>query len=292
MVLTLIKVFFTIFGGVQGTILTRQWIRYREKDVPTPHMILFWAMGLIVNFFDYLGIGSLAPSLALYRLTGSVKDEEIPGTLVTGCVVPVVVEAIVALSLIEVELPTLFTMYGCGILGAFLGGKVAVKLEVNTLRKFMGAALLIAASMMLLSKFGLMPLGGDAIGLHGFKLVIAGIGAFILAALLTVGIGNYAPTMVLVYMLGMNPAVSFPIMMGLGFLGVASGSFPYFETGKFNKQASFAFMAAGIPGVLIAAFVVKSLPLSALQWLVIIVCVYTGISMLVQAFGKVEKKAA
>ena len=136
---------------------------------------------------------------------------------------------------------------------------------------------------MLMSKFNLMPLGGDAIGLHGIKLAIACICSFILGALLTVGIGNYAPTMCLVYMLGMSPRVSFPIMMGLGFLGVVSGSFPYFQSGRYHKHAAFAFALAGIPGVLLAAFVVKSMPLGILQWLVIVVVIYTSINLFIEA---------
>lgn len=293
MILGIIQTLIFGFGAIQGIFLTKHYVKERERGLPSKSIGVYWVMGFLFNFFDYLGIGSFAPSLACYRLTKTVSDEEIPGTLVTGAVIPVAAEALVSLSIIEVELTTLFTMYACAVLGAILGGKQAVKLKVNTLRKFMGVALLIAAVFMLASKFKLMPLGGTAIGLHGIRLVIGGVGATILAALLTVGIGNYAPTMVLVYMLGMNPAVSFPIMMGIGCLSIAGGSFPYFKSGRYNKQAALGFALAGIPGVIIAAFIVKALPLNALQWLVIIVCIYTGISMLVQAFregGKYESE--
>lgn len=293
MILRIIQMIILGFAAVQGTILSKQFFQSGErKIIAGKDKAIFWITGVVLNFFDYLGIGSLAPTMATYRLTKTVKDELIPGTLVTGCVVPVGVEALVSLAIIEVEATTLFVMYGAGVLGAFIGGKIASKLKVNTIRKFMGVALLIASLLMLMSKFGLMPLGGEALGLHGVKLVIAAVGAFILASLLTVGIGNYAPTMCLVYMLGMSPAVSFPIMMGLGCLGVAGGSFPYFESGRYNKYAAFAFCFGGIPGVIIAAYFVKSMPLGALQWLVIIVCIYTGISMLKQAFSnKIERTA-
>lgn len=190
------------------------------------------------------------------------------------------------LTKVEVEILTLVGMYGCGIIGALIGGKVATKLPVKALRITMGVGLLSAGALMMMSKFGLMPLGGNAIGLHGIKLVIACIGSFILAALLTVGIGNYAPTMVMVYMLGMNPAVAFPIMMGLGALGVCNGSFPYFASNRYHHHAAFAFTAAGVVGVLIAVYLVTSLPLSVLQWLVILVAFYTGITMLKQAFAR------
>ncbi len=279
MILHFIQIFIGAFAVLQGFILSKDFVKNREKNLTAKQYGIYWGSGLIINFFDYLGIGSLAPTMSLYKLTGTVDDELIPGTLVTGCAVPVAVEALVSLSIIEVELPTLFGMYGAGILGAFIGGNIAGKLSPKVLRFIMGIALAIAAVFMLMSKFGIVPMGGEALGLHGVKLVIACAGSFILGSLLTVGIGNYAPTMCLVYILGMSPAVSFPIMMGLGFLGVGSGSFPYFKSGRYHKHASFAFAAAGIVGVLLAAFVVKSMPLSLLQWLVIAVAVYTSITM-------------
>ncbi len=285
MVLRIIQIVIGLFAATQATLLSRAFIKEREM-VSTGTNILYWGMGVIINFFDYLGIGSLAPTLSIYRLTKTVEDDEIPGTLVTGCALPVAIEALCSLAIIEVELKTLFVMYGAGILGAFIGGKYAQSFSTKVLQKFMGFALIIASVLMLCSKFSLLPIGGDARGLSGGKLIIAAVGAFILAALLTVGIGNYAPTMCLVYMLGMNPAVSFPIMMGLGFLAVASGSFPYFKSGRFNKRAAFAFAFGGIFGVLAAVYIVKSMPLGALQWLVICVCIYTSITLLRDGFKK------
>lgn len=283
MILRFIQIFIGAFAAIQGVLLTKFFVTDREKNLTGKDYGIFWISGFVINIFDYLGIGSLAPTMSLYKLTKTVPDELIPGTLVTGCAVPVAVEALVSLSIIEVELPTLFGMYGAGILGAFIGGSVASKLPTRILRITMGCGLAISAILMLMSKFGMIPVGGESIGLHGIKLVIACVGSFILGSLLTVGIGNYAPTMCLVYLLGMNPAVSFPIMMGLGFLGVGSGSFPYFKSGRYHKHAAFAFALAGIPGVLVAAFIVKSMPLELLQWLVIAVAVYTSITMFISA---------
>lgn len=283
MILRFIQIFIGAFAVLQGFFLTKGFLTKREKNLTAKQHCVFWGTGFILNFFDYLGIGSLAPTMSAYKLSKTVEDDLIPGTLVVGCAVPVAMEALVSLTIIEVELPTLFGMYITGILGALIGGKVAGKLPVRILRFTMGTGLIIAAVLMLLSKFQLMPIGGEALGLHGIKLVIACICSFILGSLLTVGIGNYAPTMCLVYLLGMSPRVSFPIMMGLGFLGVASGSFPYFQSGRYHKYAAFAFALAGIPGVFLAAFVVKSMPLGILQWLVIVIAFYTSIVLFLEA---------
>lgn len=286
MIVTVIKGIFLVYGGTEAVGLVHGMIKHREKGVTPFQYAVYYLVGFIANFFDVLGIGSLAPTLATYKLTKTVDDDLIPGTLVIGCAIPVILEALLFLTKVEVEILTLVGMYGCGIIGALIGGKVATKLPVKALRITMGVGFLSAGALMMMSKFGLMPLGGNAIGLHGIKLVIACIGSFILAALLTVGIGNYAPTMVMVYMLGMNPAVAFPIMMGLGALGVCNGSFPYFASNRYHHHAAFAFTAAGVVGVLIAVYLVTSLPLSVLQWLVILVAFYTGITMLKQAFAR------
>ncbi|NOT61916.1 MAG: hypothetical protein HOP19_17005 [Acidobacteria bacterium] len=42
----------------------------------------------------------------------------------------------------------------------------------------------------------------------------------------------------------------------------------------------------GIPGVLLAAFVVKSLPLDVLRWQVVVVIVYTAAMMLRTAYAE------
>lgn len=283
MILRFVQIFIGVVAAIQGFFLTKFFVTDREKNLTGKDYGIFWISGFVINMFDYLGIGSMAPTTALYKLTKAVPDELIPGTLVTGCVIPVGVEALVSLSIIEVELPTLFGMYGASILGAFIGGGVASKLPTKILRIAMGCGLAISAILMLMSKFGMIPVGGESIGLHGIKLVIGCIGAFILGSLLTVGIGNYAPCMCLIYLLGMNPVVSFPIMMGVGSLSVGSGSFPYFKSGKYHKYAAFAFALAGIPGVLIAAFIIKSMSLELLQWLVIVVAIYTSITMFISA---------
>ncbi len=46
------------------------------------------------------------------------------------------------------------------------------------------------------------------------KLVLGLAGNFMLGALMTLGIGLYAPCMILVGLLGMNATAAFPIMMG------------------------------------------------------------------------------
>ena len=156
----------------------------------------------------------------------------------------------------------------------------------------MAIALFVTAFLMLAGQMGWMPGGGDAIGLTGVKLVIAIVGNFILGALMTLGIGLYAPSMALVYFLGMSPAVAFPIMMGSCAFLMPVASVKFVREGAYNRKASLAIAVLGIVGVFIAAYIVKSLPLDILRWLVIGVIFYTSMTMFKAASKPADIKAA
>ncbi len=240
--------------------------------------------GFITNFFDTLGIGSFAPTTAIFKLGKLVEDKLIPGTLNVGDTVPVVLEALLFMTAIDVEPITLVGMLFAATIGAVIGAGIVSKLPVKQIRLGMGAALLIVAFVMLAGKMGWMPGGGEAIGLTGGKLIIGIVGNFILGALMTIGIGLYAPCMALVYALGMSPKVAFPIMMGsCAFLMPAAGM-KFVKEEAQDRKASMALTLGGAVGVFIAYYIVKSLPLSLLTWLVIAVILYTSITMLRSAF--------
>jgi uncharacterized membrane protein YfcA len=150
----------------------------------------------------------------------------------------------------------------------------------------MGIALLVAAGLFLMTQLNLFPGGGDAIGVRGIKLIAAVGGNFLLGALMSLGIGLYAPCMILVSLLGMNPAAAFPIMMGSCAFLMPIGSLRFIRERAYSLRAALGLAIGGIPGVLIAAYVVKSLPLYAVRWLVIVVVVYTAVTMLYSAFSE------
>lgn len=237
-------------------------------------------IGFVVNFFDTLGIGSFAPQTALLKFTKQTEDRLIPGTLNVSNTIPVLIQALIFIKIVEVEVVTLITMLVSASAGAILGAGIVAKLSTKRIQLTMGFALFVTAFFMFAGQMEWIQGGGEAIGLTGWKLIVA-IGAnFVLGALMTAGIGMYAPCMALIYGLGMSPLVAFPIMMGSCAFLMPPASAKFIKEGAYNRKASITMIIPGAIAVLIAAFLVKSMPLDTLRWVVIAVILYTSFVML------------
>lgn len=238
------------------------------------------AIGAITNFFDTLGIGSFATSTAMFRAWRVVPDELIPGTLNVGHVLPTVVQAVIYMTLVQVEFTTLVLLLAAASAGAWFGAGIVAGMPRRTVQVAMGSALLLAACIMLLQLLGLVPGGGLALGISGWKLAV-GVGVnFILGALMTLGIGLYAPCMILISLLGMDPKVAYPIMMGSCAFLMPVGGINFIQKDAYHLRASVGLMLGGPLAVLVAAFIVKELPIYYVRWLVVLIVVYTASSML------------
>jgi len=237
-------------------------------------------IGFVVNFFDVLGIGAFAPQTALLKFTKQTEDRLLPGTMNVANTIPVLIQALIFITVIKVEPLTLVLMLVSAAAGAILGVGVVAKLPEKTIRLIMGCALLVTAGFMLARNMDWIQGGGTAIGLYGSKLIIGVVVNFILGALMTVGIGLYAPCMALVFALGMSPQVAFPIMMGSCAFLMPPASIRFIREGAYNRKAAVGMAIPSIFAVLIAAFVVKSLPLDTLRWAVIVVILYASGVML------------
>jgi uncharacterized membrane protein YfcA len=250
----------------------------REARRPGPVELV---TGFVTDFFDTLGIGNFATTTAAFKLFRLVPDERIPGTLNVGHTIPVVVEALIYVAIIQVDSVTLVAMIAAAVAGAWLGAGVVARLPRRSIQIGMGLALLAAAAFFLLTLFGVMQrLSGDALVLSGARLAVAVVGNFALGALMTLGIGLYAPCMILVSLLGMSPTAAFPIMMGSCAFLMPVGSMRFISAGRYSLRAALGLTIGGIPGVLLAAFLVKSLPLEYVRWLVVVVVVYAAVMML------------
>lgn len=243
------------------------------------------AVGAVTNFFDTLGIGSFATTTALFRWLRLVPDRIIPGTLNVGHTLPTVAQAFIYTTIIPVDVLTLFSMIAAAVLGAWLGAGVVARWPKRKVQIGMGAALLVAATLMLMTQLHWFPGGGVEPGVRGARLAMAIGGNFMLGALMTLGIGLYAPCMILISLLGMNPTTAFPIMMGSCAFLMPVGSLRFIRERSYSLRAALGLAIGGVPGVLLAAYIVKSLNLITVRWLVIVVVVYTAVTMLISAFA-------
>ncbi len=236
-------------------------------------------IAFICNFADVFGIGSYATTSALSKIRGSIDDENIPGTLNVGDTIPVALEALLFLELVQLDTLTFIGMVGAAVLGSAVGASVVTKWDRGKVRYGMGVGLLIVGLVMICRQAGIGPFGltGTATMLRGWKLIVAVVVCFVLGALMNLGIGMYAPCMALVLLLGMNVQAAFPIMFGSCAYLMAFGSTPKFiKESRYDMVATLENAILGGAAVLIAYYLVKSLDLNILIWIVVVVVFITA----------------
>jgi hypothetical protein len=267
-------------------------LRQRARTESVRPTAKLFATGFVSQFFDTLGIGSFATTTSMFRFGRFVPDELIPGTLNVSLTLSAIVQTYLFTRLVPVEARTLILMIGAAVFGAWVGAPIVARWPRARIQVGMGAALLIFAAILLGGMFSVLPTGGNALALTGPKLIVAIAANFMLGALMTLGIGLYAPCMILVSLLGLTPAAAFPIMMGsCAFLmPVASGRFV--RADRYHARAVVSIALAAIPSVLLAFVWFRTLPLRAVQWLIFVVVVYAAIGLLRTAWRERASEAA
>jgi uncharacterized membrane protein YfcA len=237
-------------------------------------------LGFVTNFFDTLGIGSFAPTTAAFKFFRMVPDRLIPGTLNVGHTLAAITQAFIYTVAIEVEPLTLVLMIAAAVTGAWLGAGVVAGWPKRKIQIGMGGALLVAAALFAWRNLGGSGTETGTTGLDGIRLALGMAGNFMLGALMTLGIGLYAPCMILVGLLGMNAAAAFPIMMGSCAFLMPVASVRFVQKQAYAIRPALGLAVGGIPGVLCAAFIVTSLDIYYVRWLVVGVVVIAAVMML------------
>ena len=267
---------------VSGLLLATRWFSSRARGNtaagrPDGVGVL---IGFVTNFFDTLGIGSFATTTAAFRLLGRVPDELIPGTMIIGHALPVIAQALIFITVVDVNPAQMAILIACCVAGGWVGAGFVASFSRRTVQFAMAGALIAAAVLMVVGMMGLIPAGGSATTFPPLAFAVAVVVSIVLGALLTIGIGNYAPSLIIFSLLGMDPRAAFPIMMGSGAFVATIAGVRFLSRGRFDSRAAMGLALGGIPGVLVAAWVVRSLPLDTLRWLVVVVVIYSAISLL------------
>lgn len=239
------------------------------------------AVGFVANFFDALGIGSFATSTAYFRLRKLVRDELIPGSLNVGHALPTITQAFIGIAVIKVDPMTLVLMIAAAVVGSWFGAGIVSRLPRRAIQVGMGIALLVAAGFFLARLLRWMPSSDTGtLDLTGMKLILGLVGSFFLGTIMPLGIGYYAPCMILVSMLGMNPRASFPIMMGACAFLMPVASMNFIRARRYSLKLTVGLAIGGVFGSALALMVVKEMKLNSVRWLVTVVVIYTGLSLL------------
>ena len=280
-ILTLLLATLALAAVAYGFALARAAIVSRQY-VPRFEPIL---LGAVTNFFDTLGIGSFAPTMAWMRFRKMVPDRLMPLTMLAGYILPSVAQALIFLVLLGVRVDP-WLIIACSasmIVGGILGVPIALRLPIRVVQTIVGIALLMAASFYALSNLSLMPSGGTATTLTQPYFLIAVAAHLLFGILISFGVGNYAPTLAMLSLFGMDPRLAFPIMAcAASFAGCASAARVIGDK-RIDIRIAVGLTLGAIPAVLIAAFVVRDLPLTMLRWLVTVVVIYAGASLLIAA---------
>jgi uncharacterized membrane protein YfcA len=254
-----------------------------EQNSPsrTTSMPLLLGIGAFANFFDTLGVGSFATTTAALRLGKLVEDENIPGTMNVGHSTPAILESVLFIIALGglIDLPTIVSMVLAGGIGAWFGAGIVANWPRQKIQRAMAIALIVTASFMALRMMANLSLAEGTIGLRGVALMIAIVASLVIGSLTSLGIGNYAPTMAVTFMLGLNQKAVFPIMATSAAVILPAAAIRFYRSGRFDRRAAMAFTLGGIPGVLVAVYVVKELPLDIVRWVVVAVLAYTAITL-------------
>ena len=278
--LTLLVVTLGLAVLIYAAALTRAALQRRVG--PTLEAL---GLGAVVNFFDALGIGSFATTAAWFKFRKMVPDRLIPPTMVAGLTPPVMVQSIIFLILLGVRVDPVL-LVGCALatmLGGIAGAPLVARARVWIVQLTVAVGLTLAAIAYAMTNLHLFPAGGSAAGLPPLQTLVAIAASFGMGILANFGVGNYAPTLVMLSLMGMDPRLCFPIMATGGSLMGAGASVRHLAIGQVNLRIVLGLAIGGIPAVLVAALLVKEMPIDLLRWLVLVVVLYAAAVMYLAA---------
>lgn len=263
--------------GIWYTVALLRLAVSRSQLRPTAESIV---LGAVTNFFDTLGIGSFAPTTAWLKFRAMVPDRFIPATLNAGHCIPTIVQALVFVRLVHVDPWLLAACILSAMAGSFVGVAAVQRASVPLVQATVAVALIIAASLYAMQNLNLMPSSGNALTLVPMLFMLAVAGHFVLGSLMAFGIGLYAPSLVMLSLMGLDPKAAFPIMMGAcAFLMPITGG-RFVHDVRVDLRIVLGLALGGAPAVVLAAYGVTNLPIVALRWGVVVVVLYAALLLL------------
>ena len=249
-----------------------------KNEPGKPLLQAFTAFG--IYFLNAFGISDFSLSTVIYSRTKWVNDKKLPGTLNTQPLLPACILSLAYLYARSIELATLIPCIAAQMIGAFLGPRLSVRLNVRALRKIMSFGLFCAGAFILARQFGFLAVSGNAKGVYGINLAIMIVCFFVLGVLKTMGIGSFPFIMTLTNIMGLNPMAAYPLMMGSGTFAAVASSTQFIKLDSYARRITFFTTVIGTVAAIPAVFVIKSLNVPVLQWIMIVVVFFAAFDML------------
>lgn len=261
-----------------------------QRGVVPPSLFEAMGLGAVTDFFDTLGIGSFAPTTAWLKFRKLVPDSFIPATLNVGHALPTIAQALIFISLVRVDPWLLVACIVAAVAGSAVGAPMVQRAPIRVIQAVVGVALLVAAALYAAKNLGWIPDQDEGLlSLAPLPFAIAVVGHFIMGILMMFGIGLYAPSLIVLSMLGLNPVAAFPIMMGACAFLMPLSSVRFLRSTRIDLRIVLGIAIGGIPAVLVAALIVQNLDLYLLRWLVVVVVLYAAALLLRSALTDDDK---
>ena len=184
-IVILLMVIIGILDAAFAVVICKVIRDHREAVRKEPGNAVFLAFFTALMFFlGTFGISDGALANIVYPRMGLVETKKIPGTMIAESVLPVFVMTLGDLSLVQVDLWTLLLPVAGQVVGSLVGERISRHLPERGIKWCVSVGLFLAGTMMLLSRFSLLPGAGNRTELTGLRLALAVMAAFL------GGIGN------------------------------------------------------------------------------------------------------
>ena len=252
---------------------------YRLRQQPavplsTMDYIKLGGSGIVAFIADTVGVGSFAVNVALAKLLGTFRDDELPAVNNGAQVIPGTIESLFFMQLVDVDLTTLITLVAGTCVGGVIGGAVVSRLSKQAIRLAMMCCFLLILGLLICHQLRLLPTDGDVVELHSWKLVIGFVALVICGALTSVGIGLFAMVQGVLFLLGVSPLVAFPIMTTAGAMQQPLTTMVFLQQNKIPLKKTLVLSLAGCIGVAITLPVFSSLTVTWLHSLLLAILIY------------------
>jgi uncharacterized membrane protein YfcA len=277
-------IYFVIFGILVLSLLCVAVMVIKLKHQPSEKLsfsqyIKLSVSGVIAFIADTLGVGSFAVNVALAKLTGTFRDDEMPAVNNGAQVIPGTIESLYFMRLIDVDLTTLLTLVAGTCIGGLLGGFVVSRLSKQAIRLAMLCAFALIIVLLISHQFRLLPIGGELTALSSWKLVIGFMALVICGALTSVGVGLFVMVQGVLFLMNISPAVAFPIMTTAGAMQQPLTTLVFLQQNKIPLKKTLILSLAGCIGVLITIPIFKHLTITWLHSLLLCILMYNFIAV-------------